>query len=123
MHRYTEVHTGPACAEDLRATKDMSPHGCVPGCSQGEPTQTHIWDSNLLAWASSSAPCKSRKLIFLVVGMVFPWKAILYVMLKCRNQIKKKKKNTGVGKSFPLIFYPVLNHFTFNTLLAKFSRG
>lgn len=118
MHRYTEVHTGTACAGDLRATKDMSPHGCVPGCSQGEPAQTHIWDSNLLAWASSSAPCKSRKLFF-------PWKAILYVMLKCGNQIKKKKKkkNTGVGKSFPLIFDPVLNHFTFNTLLAKFSRG
>lgn len=104
MHGHSEVHTGPARAGDLWATKDMSPCGCMPGSSRSDPTQRTIWDGNVLAWASSSVACKSRKLIFLVVSMVFPWKVILCVMLRCGNQIEKKKTTRG-GKKFPMIFF------------------
>lgn len=103
--------------------KDMYPCGCMPGSRQGEPMQTPTWDSKFLARASSSVAHESRKLIFLMVSIVFPWKATLCVMLKSGNQIEKKiSKHQGWEKLSHYFFYPVLNQFIFSTLLAKFSR-
>lgn len=121
MQGCTEVCTGPACAGDLWAMKGMSPCGCMPGCSQGEPTQMHIWDGNRLAWASSSVPCKSSKLIFLVVSTVFPWKAILCVVLKCGNQIEEK--NTRGGKNFPMNFLSSAKSFYIQPPSGQVFKG
>lgn len=85
--------TRAACAGGLWAMKDMYPCGCVPGSRWGEPMQTRIWDSKLLARASSSVAHESRKLIFLVIRIVFPWKATFCMMLKCGSQIEKKPKH------------------------------
>lgn len=85
--------------------KDMYPCGCMPGSRQGEPMQTPTWDSKFLARASSSVAHESRKLIFLMVSIVFPWKATLCVMLKSGNQIEKKYQNIRDGKNFLIIFF------------------
>lgn len=118
MHRHTEVHTGPAL---LRVCGHMSPCGCMSGSSQGEPIQMHIWDGKLLARASSSAACKSRKVVFLVVSMLFPWEAIPCVMLKCGNQ--KERENTRGGEKFPTIVLSSAKSFYIQTPSGQVFKG
>lgn len=83
--------------------KDMYPCSCVLGSRWGEPTQMHIWDSKLLARASSSAAHESRKLIFLVVSTVFSMESNFLYDAEVWKP-REKKQNTRDGKNFLIVF-------------------